>query len=181
MSFLDESELSQLGLHSLGNGVQISTKASIVTPGSISIGDNSRIDDFVVLSGNVNVGRNVHISALCSIIGGTIGVEFGDYSTLSFGSHIFAKSDDFSGEWMTNPTIPLELRRVDERAVQIARHAILGANTIVFPGVSVSEGSAIGAGSLVKYSTEPWRIYAGNPLRQIGERSRQLVELEFLD
>jgi len=46
------------------------------------------------------------------------------------------------------------------------------------PGVEVSEGSAIGANSLVIKSTEPWSINVGSPSRKIKERSRDLLNLE---
>ncbi len=45
--FYDSSELSKLGLKSVGKNVLISDKCSIYNPSNISIGDNVRIDDFL--------------------------------------------------------------------------------------------------------------------------------------
>lgn len=43
----------------------------------------------------------------------------------------------------------------------------LGANVIVMPGVTIKEGSVIGAGAVVTRDTEPFSIYVGVPARKI--------------
>ena len=47
MAFLSQAHLHAMGFRSLGQNVRISDKASIYDPEIISIGDHSRIDDFV--------------------------------------------------------------------------------------------------------------------------------------
>jgi len=49
---------------------------------------------------------------------------------------------------------------------------------MVGPKVTVAEGCAIGALSLVKEDTASWGIYAGVPVRRTGERNRGLLALE---
>jgi galactoside O-acetyltransferase len=61
-SFYSEIELSKLGLKDYGKNVLISKKCSIYSPEKISIGNNVRIDDFCILSGNIILGSNIHIS-----------------------------------------------------------------------------------------------------------------------
>ena len=71
MGKLTKKAVKDLGLRHCGN-VIISDKISIYNPGNISIGDNTRIDDFCVLSagkGGIEIGRNVHIAVYVSIIG----------------------------------------------------------------------------------------------------------------
>ncbi|MGC7853682.1 hypothetical protein ACP3W8_12080 [Vibrio anguillarum] len=70
MAFLTEDQLMALGFKSLGNNVKISDKAAIYNAEQIVIGDNSRVDDFCVLSGNIILGKNVHIAVFCNIAGG---------------------------------------------------------------------------------------------------------------
>jgi len=55
---------------------------------------------------------------------------------------------------------------------------IVGAGSVIFPGVSVAEGCAIGALSLVQESTDPWGIYVGRPAVRVNERRKRLLELE---
>jgi len=150
----------------------ISQKASIY--GDVFVDETSRIDDFCVLSGNITIGRYVHISCHASIIGDVI-VE--DFCALSGGVRVYAKSDDYSGEWMTNPTVPSEFTNVDMRPVTIGKHAIVGANSVILPGVTIGEGAAVGACSIIKKDVKPWTIVVGTG-KVIGTRKKRCLDLE---
>jgi galactoside O-acetyltransferase len=62
--------------------------------------------------------------------------------------------------------------------VKIGSHVIIGAGSIVLPGVTLEEGVAVGALSLVKKDCEAFGIYMGVPAKRIGGRKRDLLELE---
>ncbi len=177
MPFLNQDELQGLGFRSLGKNVCISTRAAIYNPELISIGDNSRIDDFCVVAGNVALGRNVHIAVFCNLAGGRAGIQMGDFSGLAYGCHLVAQSDDYSGATMTNPTVPMEYKKEFVAPVKIGRHAILGTNSVVLPGVEIGEGAASGAGTIFTRSVEAWNIYVGAPARAIKSRERTLLQL----
>ena len=178
MSFLSQDELRQLGLKSVGTNVRISTRAAIYNPEEIEIGDNSRVDDFCVISGKVKIGRNVHIAVFCNVAGGSEGVTLDDFSGLAYGCHVFSQSDDYTGHTLTNPTVPARYKQETRQAVHIGRHCIVGTSSVIFPGVSLGEGTAVGALSVVSKSTQEWSIYLGSPARRIGERVRDLLALE---
>lgn len=178
MAWLTEDQIRRLSFESIGREVRISDKASIYEPSKISIGDFSRIDDFCVVSGRVRLGRNVHLAVFSNVAGGSEGVEFGDFAGAAYGCQILSQSDDYSGLTMTNPTVPREFKNEIRSHVFIGRHCILGAGSIVLPGVKMGEGSALGAMSLLRESTEPWSIYVGVPARKIRARSNQLLEKE---
>ena len=58
-------------------------------------------------------------------------------------------------------------------------HAIVGANTVILPGVTIGEGVAIGANSLVKKDCKPWTIYVGSPAEELRSRPRErILQLE---
>jgi len=178
MAYLNKDALNSLGLKHLGSNVLISDKCSIYNPDQIEIYDNSRIDDFCVISGNVKIGRFVHLAPFCLIAGGEKGVEFEDFSGCAYHAQVFSQSDDYSGTTMTNPTIPTKYKNEFKKKVLIGRHVIIGAGSMVLPGVTVAEGCSIGAMSMLTKSTDAWGIYFGIPAKKIKSRKKDLLILE---
>lgn len=176
-SFYSIEELSTLGLKSYGSNVLISRYARLYNPSSISIGNNVRIDDFTILSGNITMGNYIHISPYVGIWANS-GVVLDDFITISAGSKIYSESDDYSGKYLLGPTIPEMYRNVDRRKVIIGKYVAIGANVVILPGVILNEGCVIGVGSLVKKDCLPWMIYGGIPLRILKERCRDIIEME---
>lgn len=178
MAYLTQKQLEQMGFKSLGQNVLISDKASIYNADQIEIGDNSRIDDFCVVSGKVVIGKNVHLAAFALIAGGEKGIEFEDFSGVAYKVQIFTQSDDYSGASLTNPTVPSKYKLEQKKSVHIRKHVIIGAGSIILPGVVLETGCSIGAMSLVRKSTEPWGIYVGNPAKRLKDRKKDLLILE---
>jgi len=176
--YFSEDELAEMNFRELGRDVKISRSALLYEPKYMSIGDHSMIDDFCILSGNITLGRNVHIAHGCRVIAGIEGVEMADFSGLAFGVTIFAQSDDYSGNALTNPTVPMRFRKITRARVTLGRHVIVGSNSVVLPGVELAEGSSIGACSLVTKSTQPWFIYFGVPAKRLKARSQDMLGLE---
>lgn len=79
---------------------------------------------------------------------------------------------------MTNPTVPAAFKAVDERAVKIGRHVIVGAGSVILPGSTLAEGVAVGALSLVSKDVPAWTIVAGQPARPLRARSKDLLQYE---
>jgi galactoside O-acetyltransferase len=176
----DAGALAAAGFAKLGRNVMISRTTTIIGRENIELGDSVRIDGYVTITaGNsgVKIGSYVHIGAY-SYVGGGAGVEIGDFANLSQGVRLFSKSDDYTGLSLTNPTIPAEYSNVDSRPIMLGRHVIIGSSSIVLPGVSAGEGSAVGALSLVKTSLAPWMIYTGIPARMLRAREKRILELE---
>lgn len=178
MAYLPREQLEAMGFKRLGRNVKISDKASIYNADQIEIGDESRIDDFCIVSGNVRIGRFTHITPMCLVAGGIPGIEFQDFCTLAYGVKIFSQSDDYSGETLTNSLIPRKFKNEKFERVSVARHVIIGTNAVVFPGVSIAEGCSIGAMALVARSTDPWGVYVGAPAKRVKDRKKDLLELE---
>ena len=176
-AFFSENELADIGFKFLGRNVSISRKSSIYSPDKISIGSNVRIDDFCLLSGNICIGSYIHIAAYTSLCGGSAGIYIDDFANISRKIEIFAVSDDFSGESMSNPMIPDSYKNIVNAPVHIGRHVIVGSSSVVLPGVSIGEGAVLGALSLAKDNLAEWTINAGIPCRKIRDRSRGLLAL----
>ncbi|HEY4544780.1 MAG TPA: acyltransferase [Tissierellaceae bacterium] len=178
MAFYTLDELNNIGFKSLGNNVLISDKTSIYKPELITIGNNCRIDDFCIIASNITFGNNIHIAAYSQITAGTSEIILDDFCGIAYGCRLFAESDDYSGKFMTNPMVPDNYRGVTSKRIWLQKHSIVGTNSVVMPGVVLSEGTAVGAYSLITKSTEPWSIYAGRPARKIKNRKRDLLVLE---
>ena len=180
MAFLSRVQLEAMGFARLGEDVLISDAARIYNAGQIAIGNHVRIDDFCILSagsGGIHIGKHVHIGCYSSLIGKEA-ISLGDFSGLSSRVSVYSSSDDYSGEFMSNPTVPERFRRVQHGAVVIGRHAILGSGCVILPGVTVGEGAAAGGLTLIARDLEPFTSYLGVPARKTGERKRDLLALE---
>ncbi len=180
MAYLSELELKTLGLKDFGEQVRISNKASIYRPEAISIGDHVRIDDFCTLSagiGGIAIGDYVHIAVYSSLIGSGK-ITLSSFCNLSSRVSIYSSNDDYSGQWLTNPTIPPLYTGVTHADVFLGRHVIIGSGSIILPGVILEQGVAVGALSLIRKHCSEFGIYAGNPAKRIADRKRDLLEVE---
>ncbi len=172
-SFYTQEELAILGLKSYGNNVLISRKASIYSPEKITIGDNVRIDDFCILSGNIILGSYIHISAYCALYGAE-GIEMQDHTGLSARVTIYSAVDDFSGEYLLGPQHDEALTNVTGGKVLIEPFVQVCASCVILPNLTIGEGAVVGAMSFVKQSLAPWTVYAGIPVKSIKKRSKGL-------
>lgn len=182
MGFYSTDELNAIGFKYIGKDVKISTKASIHNPQQISVGDYSRIDDFCVLSagkGGINVGRYVHIAVFCSLIGAG-NITLNDFVSLSSRVSVYSSNDDYSGNYLTNPTVPSKYTNVYHAPVLIDKHVIIGSGSVVLPGVILEEGVSIGALSLINKNCKRFTIYVGVPAKPVKERSSNLLEYETM-
>lgn len=179
IGFYSNDELPSLGLKKYGKNVLISRNAILYHPEKLEIGNDVRIDDFTTISGKVILGNNIHIAQFSSLYGGVEGIYMEDFSGLSSKVTIYATSNDYSGNSLTNPMVPEKYKLSDKNAaVHLCKHVVVGCNSVILPGVTIFEGSSIGAMSLCNKSLEAWGIYAGIPVGKIGERSKKLLDLE---
>lgn len=178
-NFLDEKELEALGLKSYGKNVLIGRHAVLYSPEKLEIGNNVRIDDFTTISGKVVLGDYIHIAQFCGLYGGTEGIYMEDFTGLSSRVVIYATSNDYSGESLTNPMVPEKYKKTDKNLpVYLRKHVIIGCTSVILPGVDIGIGSSVGAMSMVGKSLEPWGVYAGVPVKKLKERSKNLLLLE---
>lgn len=180
MAFLSIQQLTEMGFSALGSNVLISDKASIYGAQRIKIGNNVRIDDFCVLSageGGIEIGNYVHIAVFSLLIGaGKIVVS--DFAGISSRVSIYSSNDDYSGRFLTNPTVPAAYTNVTHADVTLGKHVIIGSGSVVLPGVTLYEAVAVGSLSLVTKDCEAFGVYIGAPAKKIKNRKRDLLALE---
>lgn len=166
-----------------GENVRVYPMAKLI--GNIAIGDNVIIDDFVFINASektFKIGSYVHISSFTSIVGGGECI-IDDFSGISGGVRIYTSNEDYFGSCLTNPTVPYPWRKKINDKVHVGKHVLIGANSVIIPGVTIGEGAIVGALSLVKDNLEPWTIYAGSPAKPIKKRLKEDIlrlEKDFL-
>src|ERR1017187_9051646 len=164
-----------------GTDVRIAPTVFIKSPHLVSIGNHVAIDGFCHITTALELGDYIHIAPFCSIIGGTQAkCIVKDFAGIAAGCRIICASDDYLGSGLTGPTVPAAYHsKIQFAPVIIEKHAVLGTNCVVHPGVRIGEGVAVGSWSLVTKDLEPWQIYMGIPAKPKKARDRQrLVDLE---
>lgn len=177
--YLSEAELKELTWGKIGTNIQIHKTCIIANSNNIFLGSNIRIDAFSILSGTgeIHIGDYVHIASGVSILGSG-GARIRNFAGLSQGARLVSSTDDFSGEAMTGPLVPFELRKVTSGQIIVGEHVVVGAGTIIMPGITIDTGTTVGALSLVNKSLPPWAIYAGIPVRYLRDRQRNPEKLQ---
>jgi virginiamycin A acetyltransferase len=130
------------------------------------------IDSFVRIKpvggmGDIVIGENSHINSGVVIFSGN-GVQIGQNVLLSPGCILAPVNHEYKDK---NKTI-IEQRFMPSRGgIKIEDDVWIGANTTILDGTVIKKGVVIGANSLVQGELEPYCVYAGNPLKQIGRRT----------
>jgi 3-oxoacyl-[acyl-carrier protein] reductase len=178
-NWLTIEELKRKGITVYGKNILISAFVNIYNPTNLFLHDNIRIDDFTTISckGKVEIFNHVHIGSHCMISSST-NIIFGNYTGISSGVKLFGGCDDFSGDFLTNPTIPKEYLNVQTGDIILEDHVLIGASSIVLPDVILREGTSVGALSIVKKTTEPWKIYVGCPIKILKDRNKNCLKLQ---
>lgn len=173
-SFLTRDELLAVGFRSVGCDVLVSRYAMIYGAEGMTLGDHVRIDDFCVLLGRLTIGSHVHVSAYVALYG-ACGIVIESHSGVSPRTTVFSEMDDFGGDWLIGPMKDMGTTHVTGGEVRLCRYSQQGAHCVVFPGVTVGEGTVTGAMTLVNRSLDAWGVYVGCPARRLRDRSRDLL------
>jgi acetyltransferase-like isoleucine patch superfamily enzyme len=166
----------QRQLKAAGVDVLISTHVEIRRPHLVSVGNHVAIDRGFYITTAADIADYVHIGPYVTVVGGAEAyLRMGHFTNLAAGCRVICGSDRFQGEGLIGPaTIPAPYKDAMKREpVIIEDFANVGTNAVIMPGVTLAQGSVVGACSLVTRSTEPWVIYAGVPARPMKVRPRE--------
>ena len=187
-------------LKSVGKGVVFGRNMTLRHPHKISIGDNSFIDDNVVLDAkgetnegirigaNAYVGRNTalsckegsiylddyaNISANCSLLSETE-IRMGRYSFLAGECYLVAGGNHN----ITDTSTPIMFQpSLSKGGIKIGEDVWLGAGVIVLDGVTIGRGSVVGAGAVVAAPLPDYSYAVGSRALRIHDR-RKFAETE---
>jgi UDP-3-O-[3-hydroxymyristoyl] glucosamine N-acyltransferase len=169
--FYSPAELAGIGCTAVGRHVQVSRLARFYEFRG-GVGDHTRIDDFAIVKGRVEIGCYVHISAF-SMMGGTAGtISFGDFSTTAAYVALYTASDDYASPLLTNSVVPADLKCGITGDIKIGRGVVLGTHCVVLPNALVHDYATIGALCIVngEYASGGVYVTGGGRPRCVGQR-----------
>lgn len=98
----------------------------------------------------MDIGESVHISLTTKLdLSNPKGIHIGDYSCLAFGSTVLTH------DFINNVHLP----------VHIGKYCLIGARSVIMPGVTIGDHSIVGVGSIVMRNVPARSIVMGNPAR----------------
>jgi galactoside O-acetyltransferase len=164
----------------LGAGAIVGRAVRIRQPERVSIGDHTIIDDFTYISAALETGRYCHIASQVCISGGRGALRLGHFVGIAAGSTLHTASSDYLGASFDLPSIPAEFQfgGVCEDLV-FEDHVLLGAQTVVLPGVHLPEGFACAAHTVIrKRDYMPWTLYGGYECQRLYRRPAESVKAQ---
>ncbi|CAH0530960.1 Galactoside O-acetyltransferase [Allocatenococcus thiocycli] len=106
-------------------------------------------------------------------------VEIGNDTYLNFNTRfgVFDSRVIIGSKVLVGPNVSFETashslsitRELFTKPIIIKDNVWIGAGSIIIQGVTIAEGSVIGAGSIVTNDTEPFSVYAGVPAKKIKD------------
>lgn len=126
----------------IGRDVHVHPTAKITIPWNLELGDQSAIGD-------------------CAKLYALAAIKIEARVTVSQGAHLCAGTHDWR-----DPAMPLL-----KLPITICSDAWICADAFVGPSVTIGKNAIVGARAVVMKDVAPSRIVAGNPAREIGERS----------
>ncbi|MCL1786015.1 MAG: hypothetical protein FWG39_02600 [Alphaproteobacteria bacterium] len=139
-------------------------------------GNGVRVSDFCRITAAVELGDHCEIACYTSVAGGGGTRKFimKGYSSLAAGVRVWLSSNDYKNELVTH-SVP-GVREI-EGDVVMELYSGVGTNSVIMPGVTIPEGTVVGALSFVPSGAklDPWSIYAGCPVKKIGVRVKEQV------
>jgi acetyltransferase-like isoleucine patch superfamily enzyme len=151
----------------LDPSVQFDGSVSVIGTGNVKIGEKSRIGDLAEFitheQGLVRIGQEVRINrgaTICAYKEVSIGdfTLIGEFVSIRDANHGIA-----AGEQIRN-------QPHDARPIHIGADVWIGRGACILPGVTLGDGSVIGANSVVTKDVPPNTIAAGIPAKIIRER-----------
>lgn len=138
----------------------------------IAVGAHSVIDSFVKVkpaggSGDLIIGEHVVINSGCVLYTGQ-GIRIGNHVAIAANctfapvNHAYQDKHRLIREQGFLP---------GKGGIVIEDDVWIGANCVLLDGAVLRRGCVVGAGSIVRGELAAYTVYAGQPLRVVGERS----------
>lgn len=135
------------------------------------IGEDGMVDAFVKIKfsgglGDIIIGDNCYINSGTVIYSGH-GIVMGNWVLIAANCTLSGSNHEFGAK---DKTVYDQRFKPSRGGIIIEDDVWIGANTVISDGAILRKGAIIGACSFVNKEVDAYGIYAGNPLKKIGER-----------
>lgn len=156
-----------------GRHVRIGRNVTIICPENVRLGSNVTLYGNTALNaggptGSIRIGDETHLDHFC-FVSGLGGITIGRKCAIAAGVFIYSQTNQFS----VDPEVPVIEQPVRYAPVSIGDDVLIGARSIILPGITVGDHAVIGAGAVVRGDVPPWAIVAGVPGVVIGDRRQR--------
>jgi UDP-2-acetamido-3-amino-2,3-dideoxy-glucuronate N-acetyltransferase len=139
---------------------------------SSSIGDGTRVWQYVVVLPEARIGSDVNLCSHCLVENDVV---IGDRVTIKSGVYLWdgirIEDDAFIGPNVTFTNDKFPRSKVYPEAFAqtvIEKGASIGGGAVLLPGVTIGAGAMVGAGAVVTKSVPRFAIVTGSPARVVG-------------
>jgi acetyltransferase-like isoleucine patch superfamily enzyme len=178
-------------LGALGSGTFIEQSVRLMVPRRIFLGRRVMIGERCFLDANTSQGRidledDVWLSRECYIVAGEAQVIVGPnighrclmygHAGIRIGRDVLLANDVqiiCGNHTFSRRDVPIRAQPPEGKPIIIEDDVWLGASAIVLGGVTVGQGSVVGAGSVVTHSLPPYSIARGVPAQVVGVRGEE--------
>ena len=154
----------------ISNNTRIGSHSRIeAAKGSVTIGDNCQIYRFsqiLTYKAKITIGSFNSIHPHVSITGPG-NIDIGSYVRIAPGAVIVSGSHVFE-----DSSKPIHQQGMRSKGIIIEDDVWIGAKATILDGVTIAQGTVVGANAVVTKSTKPYEIYVGLPAKSIGKRSK---------
>jgi acetyltransferase-like isoleucine patch superfamily enzyme len=155
--FVRERAEDKIGKISLGAGVYLGTEVELAALNVISIGDDTSIQNYCTIHGDVSIGAHCLFGPFV-LIGSTVH-RFRDIPYW-----LIRDQDEHVQRHPGSAVTPISAQIV------IEDDCWLGSSVAIMPDVYIGRGAVVGANSVVTNDIGPYEVHGGVPNRRIGER-----------